>query len=133
VGQLLEQFRDDGLMAIVLEQRIGNGSDDERRIDVAHTLCNVVVDEAPDVFIVDCGKQAREEVERPLGDLPAAFGGGQPMRELSREVDSFELAGDELGGEEIRFDEGGEIFADAVFVASNDRRVRQRQAQRMPE
>ena len=58
---------------------------------------------------------------------------GEPCGEARRRIELRQLGEHLLGAEEVRADEGREVLADPVLVARDDRRVRDRQSERMAE
>ena len=63
----------------------------------------------------------------------ALAGVGEPAAEASRDADRAELAEHDLVGEELVLDERAEGRADLVLAGRDDRRVRDAQAERIPE
>ncbi len=58
---------------------------------------------------------------------------GEPCGEASCRIEMRQLGEHLLGAEKIRADEGREVLADPILVARDDRRVRDRESERVPE
>jgi len=68
-----------------------------------------------------------------VGDEPGSRGRGQPIGNPAADLELPQFSKQHVGREEVVFDEAAECAADPVLVGRNDRRVGNRQSQRMAE
>ena len=71
-----------------------------------------------------------QQLDDEAGELAAALFVGEPVGDERGEVDAAKFGFDRGSVEEMPLDEFAELFRDPLLVGGNDRRVRDRQAER---
>ena len=84
-------------------------------------------------LLVEQGQRLDRHRADRAGDLREVAGLTQPLAEALGGVEDLELAEQDFGVEEVVADELGEAVSDAVLALRDERGVRDRQAERMPE
>ena len=129
LGELVEQLL---VPAVVGEGRQQVGRE-RRELHLLDLVEHALLDEVAQAGLLDGRQRLRHQPGDETRQAGGALGTGQPVGDKRGEIDLLQLFANRSGRQEIHLDEAAEIVGDAVLVGGNDRRVRDRQAERPPE
>ena len=91
-------------------------------------------DDFAEPFVIEAFENIGDQARRTRANAGALPGGGlQEAACRARDIDIPHPPGNDRRNQEILLDEGRQRLADPVLVARDDRRVRDRQAERVAE
>ncbi|PAV93181.1 hypothetical protein WR25_19829 [Diploscapter pachys] len=122
-------------MTIVGHRGGEDPAEDRRHVGLAQSRRDPRLHHATQPLWIEAVEHLRHQLRRTLAEPPPRpFRRiGQPTGDRCGDVDAAHLAGDNGGQQEIGAQEGRERVADPILVARHDRRVRDRQPQRVAE
>jgi hypothetical protein len=124
---------EDLLVPVAVDDQLEHAGEDRR----GRGRVQLAVDEGRDrrlqVGVVQQVGDGGDDRGRVAGQPLGPPGGGEELPEPARHVDGRELLLDDGAGEEVLLDERAQAGPDLVLLPRDDRRVRDRQPQRVPE
>ena len=129
LDHLVEHF----LMAVALRHHGQHFAEQRREMHRAHALGQAAVDHLLNVFVAQHLRGGAHRRRRVARDRARVVGVGQPFGETPPDLHRPQTMLDHLAREKIPLDERAERSSDAILFRRHDRRVRNRNAERMPE
>ena len=118
------------LMAALLDEGAQRSGGERRQIDRHQLRGDAAADERHQPGILRRRHRFGQQPQRKPREILAALAVAQPVGDERAEIDLPQFCFDRGGFEEMHLDEFAELVGDAVLVALDDRRVRDRQSQR---
>jgi hypothetical protein len=120
-------------MPVALGEHAQYAAGRARRVEAAQTRQQHPFDEARSFVLVDGVQHAGKRFDERRRDDLAVRAIRQRLRQRLCRIVTAELRDDQFGLQEILFDEPAETLRDAWLIPRDDRRMRQRQRERMTE
>ena len=117
-------------MAALLHEGAQRSGGERREIDRHQLRGDAAADESHQPGILRRSDRFGQQPQRKTREILAALAVAQPVGDERAEIDLPQLGLDRSGFEEMHLDEFAELVGDAVLVALDDCRVRDRQSQR---
>ena len=118
------------LMAAFLDEGAQRSGGERREIDRHQLRGDAAADERHQPGILRRSYRFGQQPQRKAREILAALAVAQPVGDERAEIDLPQLGLDRSGFEEMHLDEFAELVGDAVLVALDNGRVRDRQSQR---
>ena len=127
--RLVEQL----LVTVARGDQREHSSEQRRHLGAPDALHEHAVDQPLHVVVREHASAARQRLRRVLRERATVLRRCEPVGEMLRDVERREPSGEHIAAQKVARDEAAETAADLILACRDDRRVRDRDPERMAE